>query len=106
MTLIYTINLLEEYCRVARRIEGKEFSSWLRYIIISGMKNSFVSLDGSEELFLKFKDKIPKEDLIHFLACIIGRVEYLISKNREFIKKAENKSFKCVTPEEFIKSIK
>ena len=38
-----------------------------------------------------------------FLTALCGNADYLVSNNREFIRKAVNKGeFKCLTPEEFI----
>ena len=106
MEIIYTVPILEEYSRVAKRLENKEFGSWLRYLVISAMDSYFVNVDECKELVRRFETKVPREDLLHFVACIVGNADYLISLNREFLKKAENKGFHCVTPKEFLNQVK
>lgn len=105
VTIICTSQLLEEYCRVARRIVHKDFSSWLRHLILTAIKVIFITDSECGVLRDKFRKTVPEEDLDHFVACVVGRADYLISKNREFLKQAKNNSFKCVTPEEFLKGI-
>lgn len=104
--LILTVTLLEEYCKVAKLIMSKDFSGWLRNLIISELDSFFVSEEAVNELREYFSDKIPKEDLVHFISCIIGKADYLISRNREFLRKAANRGFKCVMPEEFLREYK
>ncbi len=106
MEIIYTVPMLEEYSRVAKRLEDKEFGSWLRYLVISAMESYFVNVDECQEIAKRFEGKIPREDLLHFVACVVGNADYLVSMNREFLKKAENKGFQCVTPKEFLKRTK
>lgn len=103
LEIIYTVPLLEEYSRVAKKLENKEFSSWLRYLLLSTMNPYFVDLYECQELIKRFEAKVPKEDLLHFVACVVGNADFLISMNREFLKKAENKGFSCLTPQEFLK---
>ncbi len=97
---------MEEYSRVAKRVENKEFGSWLRYLVLSAMDSYFVNVDECEEVARRFEGKIPREDLLHFVACVVGDCDYLISMNREFLKQAQNKGFECVTPKEFLKQSK
>ncbi|MDI6639410.1 MAG: PIN domain-containing protein [Methanocellales archaeon] len=99
---VITITLLEEYCRIAKELVDKDFAGWLRNLIVTGMKPVFISDEICEELKPKFEGKLPKEDLIHFLTCIAANANYLITNNREFLMKAKNPIFKCLTPREFL----
>ena len=103
---VITLPFLEEYCRVAKYIINKDFSGWLRKLIIAELKPVFIQEEVCNELRSEFEGRVPKEDMIHFLACIAGGVSYLISNNREFLRRARNPGFKCVTPQEFLKEMK
>ena len=105
LKLVYSSKLLEEYCRIALKLKDKQFSSWIRYLIIT-LDSNFVSDNEIEQIKDNFKDKLPKEDLVHFLACVLGGVDYLISNNREFLKKAQNNSFSCMLPSQFLEELK
>ena len=103
---IITLQLLNEYHEAAKRLIDKDFASWLRYLIVDVSKPIFVSDEVCKELEPKFVGLIPKEDLRYFVSCIIAEADYLISNNREFLKKSKNNYFECLTPREFIKKAK
>jgi len=100
--LIVTIQLLDEYHEAAKRLVDKDFAGWIRYLIVDVSKPIFIPDDVCKELEPKFASLIPKEDLRHFVCCVIAEADYLISNNREFLKKSKNDVFKCVTPKEFL----
>lgn len=103
---IMTLQLLNEYHEAAKRFIDKDFAGWLRYLIIDVCKPVFISDDLCKELEQKFKGLIPREDLRHFVSCIIAEADYLISNNREFLKSSKNNSFECLEPKEFLKKVK
>ena len=90
---IITLQLLNEYHEAAKRLMDKDFASWLRYLIVDVSKPIFVSDDICKELEPKFNGLIPKEDLRHFVSCVIAEADYLVSNNREFLKKSKNNYF-------------
>ena len=100
--LIVTIQVLNEYHEAAKRLMDKDFAGWLRYLIVDVSKPIFVPDDLCRELEPKFASLIPQEDLRHFVCCVVAEADYLISNNREFLKKSKNNYFKCVTPKEFL----
>jgi len=103
---LITLQLLNEYHIAAKRFMDKDFASWIRYLIIDVSKPIYVPDDICEELELNFKGLIPKEDLRHFVSCVIAEADYLISNNKEFLKKSKNNNFECVTPKEFLMKTK
>ena len=103
---IITMQLLNEYHEAAKRLMDKDFASWLRYLIMDVSKPIFISDDICKELEPKFNGIIPKEDLRHFVSCVIAEADYLVSNNREFLKKSKNNYFECLTPKEFLRKVK
>jgi len=103
---VLSLRLLSEYHEAAKRVVGKDFAGWLRHLILDVSKPIFVSDELCKEIEPKFSGLIPKEDLRHFVSCIIAEADYLISNNREFLKKSKNNYFECLTPKEFIRKIK
>lgn len=103
---IITMQLLNEYHEAAKRLMDKDFASWLRYLILEVSKPIFVPDDLCKELEPKFSGLIPKEDLRHFVSCVVAEADYLVSNNREFLKKSENSYFECLTPKEFLRKVK
>ena len=106
ITPIMTLQLLNECHEAAKRLMDKDFASWLRYLIVEVSKQIFVPDDICKELEPKFNGLIPKEDLRHFVSCVIVDADYLISNNREFLKKSRNDYFECLTPKEYLKKTK
>ena len=100
---IMTLGLLNEYHEAAKRLIDKDFASWLRYLIVGVAKPIFISDEICKELEPKFANIIPKEDVRHFVSCILAEADYLISNNRDFLKKSKNNYFFSLTPEEFLK---
>ena len=103
---VLSLRLLSEYHESAKRVVGKDFAGWLRHLILDVSKPVFVSDELCKEIEPKFSGLIPKEDLRHFVSCVVAEAYYLISNNREFLKKAKNNYFECVTPKEFLKKAK
>ena len=103
---IASLRLLEEYHEAAKRIMGKDFAGWLRHLILDISMPVFASDELCKELEPKFSGSIPQEDLRHFVSCVLAEADFLISNNREFLKKSKNNYFKCLTPEEFLSKTK
>lgn len=103
---VLSLRLLSEYHEAAKRVMGKDFAGWLRHLILDVSKPVFVSDELCKEIEPKFSGLIPQEDLRHFVSCIIAEADYLISNNREFLKKSKNNYFECLTPKEFLKEFK
>ncbi|MBS3095807.1 PIN domain-containing protein [Candidatus Woesearchaeota archaeon] len=103
---VLSLRLLSEYHESAKRVVGKDFAGWLRHLILDVSKPVFVSDELCKEIEPKFSGLIPKEDLRHFVSCIVAEADYLISNNREFLKKAKNSYFECLTPKEFLNKAK
>ena len=103
---ILSLRLLNEYHEAAKRLMGKDFAGWLRHLILDVSKPVFVSDELCKEIEPKFSGLIPKEDLRHFVSCIIAEADYLVSNNREFLKKSKNDYFECLTPKEFLRKVK
>jgi len=103
---VLSLRLLSEYHESAKRVVGKDFAGWLRHLILDVSKPVFVSDELCKEIEPKFSGLIPKEDLRHFVSCIAAEADYLISNNREFLKKAKNSYFECLTPKEFLNKAK
>lgn len=103
---IVSLRLLSEYHEAAKRVMGKDFAGWLRHLILDVSNPIFVSDELCKEIEPKFSGLIPKEDLRHFVSCIIAEADYLVSNNREFLKKSKNDYFECVTPKEFLRKVK
>ena len=103
---ILSLRLLSEYHEAAKRVVGKDFAGWLRYLILDVSMPVFAPDELCEEIEPKFSGLIPKEDLRHFVSCIIAEADYLISNNREFLKKSKNNHFNCLTPKEFLRKVR
>ena len=103
---IMTMQLLNECHEAAKRLMDKDFAGWIRYLIVDVSKPLFVPDDVCMEIEPKFAGLMPKEDLRHFAGCVVAEADYLISKNREFLRKSKNDYFECLTPSEFLKKVK
>lgn len=103
---VLSLRLLSEYHESAKRVVGKDFAGWLRHLILDVSKPVLVPDELCKEIEPKFSGLIPKEDLRHFVSCIVAEADYLISNNREFLKKAKNSYFQCLTPKEFLTKTK
>lgn len=106
--VVITKELQEQILRVAKRVGGKDFASRLVALIWSEIKPIFIPQTYYRCLMKIYVDKIPRKDLAIFTAALAANVDYLISENRDFIRKSAEaqKVFKCLTPEEFVNKIK
>lgn len=94
--------LLDEYHRVAADIVDKDFAGWFRNVIMKDLSTAYVGGEKMREFVGEFEGEIPSEDLPHFASCILTDADYLVSKNREFLKRAEGHGFECVSPGDFL----
>lgn len=97
--------LLEEYHRVARDIVDKDFAGWFRNVVMKDFSITYVDETKIRGLTQEFRGEIPSEDLPHFGSCLLTDTDFLISENREFLKRSEGHGFKCVTPEKFLEEL-
>ena len=99
--LVFSDVLEEQILEVAKRIVDKDYAGLLRYFIWESFNIDYISVPEHREVIEKYED-IPRKDLPIFLTALCGNADYLVSNNREFIRKAVNKGeFECLTPEEF-----
>lgn len=74
--------------------------------VMSSVSVTFSHGSLIDELASKYEDKIPTEDFPHFAACLIEGADFLISRNRKFLKRVSGFNFKCVIPERFLKEFR
>jgi len=86
--LILSNEIVKQINRVAKRLRNKDFAGLLQYQIWSEFDIEFVSDGLCEKLKKKYKGKVPRKDLGIFVTAVGGKTDYLVSDNREFIKKA------------------
>lgn len=103
LKMVVNLKLLEEIFQLGKRIVGKDFAGWLRFLIFTDLKPRVILKEEYEQLMEKYKNRIPKEDLEHY-ACIKSQNICLISENREFLKRA--KGVKAYTCKEFLAKLK
>lgn len=103
LKMVANLKLLEEIFQVGKRLLGKDFGGWLRFLVFTDLKPRVILKEEYEHLLEKYKPEIPKEDLEHY-ACIKSQNICLISENRDFIRKS--KGIKSYTCKEFLEKIK
>jgi len=98
--------MLEQIMRVAKRVGNKDLGS--RLIAALWVDASPIFVEVYDEVIKAYANKIPRKDLAIFAAGLIARADYLVSVDKEFLKKAENvqNTFDCLTPEEFVEVLK
>ena len=101
--LVLSKELEEQIARVGKRVKDKDWAGYIRSAIWSSAKISFVMIPDDKELMERYKE-VPRKDLLIFLTALFGNADYLVSNNREFIRKAVNtREFQCLSPDEFVK---
>lgn len=101
--LVLSKELEEQIARVGKRVKDKDWAGYIRSAIWSSAKISFVMIPEDAGLMERYKE-VPRKDLLIFLTALFGNADYLVSNNREFIRKAVNTGgFQCLTPDEFVK---
>jgi predicted nucleic acid-binding protein len=104
--MVTSLKQLEELTVASRRVLGRDFAGWIRYLILTQINPLIIREQEYSETERKYANQIPNEDLTHFAVAVAGKAQYLISENHEFLKKAaECKTIKCVTSTEFLKKI-
>ncbi|KXB03440.1 hypothetical protein AKJ47_02230 [candidate division MSBL1 archaeon SCGC-AAA261G05] len=101
--VIMNPTLLKEYHRVAVDLEGKDLAGWFRNVIMKDLSISYVDETAIKRLMERYDGEVPSEDLPHFASCLLGGVDFLISVNRDFLKKTSKFNFRCVKPKEYLK---
>jgi len=101
--LVLSKELEEQIARVGKRVKDKDWAGYIRSAIWSSAKISFVMIPEDARLMERYKE-VPRKVLLIFLTALFGSADYLVSNNREFIRKTVNTSeFQCLTPDEFVK---
>jgi predicted nucleic acid-binding protein len=101
--LVLSKELEEQIVRVGKRVKDKDWAGYIRSAVWSSANISYVMIPEDEVLIERYKE-VPRKDLLIFLTALFGNADYLISANREFIRKAVNAGdFKCLNPDEFVK---
>jgi len=105
--MVTSLKQLEEIHVVARRVLGKSFAGWLRYLLLTELKPIIIREEAYSPVEAQFRGKIPEEDSTHFAVAVAGKAHFLVSENREFLKKASKcRTVKCVSAQEFLKELK
>jgi predicted nucleic acid-binding protein len=106
VTLVISNELIEEILRVARRVKSKDWAGYLVDRIWRDYTIEYVSISDEEKRHVLSSSSapIPREDLGVYLTAVRGRVDCLISANRELIRQAAARQglFECLTPEAFL----
>ena len=101
--LVLSKELEEQIARVGKRVKDKDWAGYTRSAIWSSAKINYVAIPEDAGLMERYKE-VPRKDLLIFLTALFGNADYLVSKNREFIRKTVNTGeFQCLTPDEFVK---
>jgi len=104
--MVTSLKQLEEIHVVARRVLGKSFAGWLRYLLLTELKPIIIREEAYSPVEAQFRGKIPEEDSTHFAVAVAGKAQFLVSENREFLKKASKcRTVKCVSAQEFLREL-
>lgn len=107
ISMVTSLKQLEEIHVVAKRVLGKSFAGWLRYLLLTELKPTIIQEEAYSPVEAQFRGKIPEEDSTHFAVAIVGKAHFLVSENREVLKKASKcGTVKCVSTQEFLKELK
>ena len=109
-TLLLSAELEDQILRVAKRVKDKDWAGLLRFFIWNDFHVEWVPIPPVEALQQTHRqamETIPRKDRLIFLTALLGKADYLVSNNRDFVKAAAERQrlFKCVTPEEFLNPI-
>lgn len=101
--IVISHEILEEIRRVARRLKGKDWAGIILDHLWRNPSLEVVILPAQrQEHWEQYKPLVPSEDLDIVLTAILGRVDILVSNNRELLRSVENLAFRCLTPTEFL----
>lgn len=95
----HVIEEVEDWFRVH---EDRERAFKAR-VLIENIATKIITIKDIELLINQNKGKVPKDDLPHFCAAKLAKVDYLISTNRHFLR--EQKEIPTKTPKEFVRDI-
>jgi len=97
----------EQIKNVAKRTEGKDWAGRIFNIIWCEVQPIYIPQYRYNEIKKEYKDKVPRKDLAIFAAALAGKVDYLVSENREFIRLAAESQnlFKCMDSETFVREV-
>jgi predicted nucleic acid-binding protein len=104
-TILFSEELLEQLCRVGRRVGGKDWVGGILSRIWQDFAIQMVEIDVADLYRIQqdFPD-IPAEDVGVFLTAKLGQADVLVSNNRKFVRAAAAAQhlFACLTVEEFL----
>ena len=103
--IVFSRELEDQIRRVGRRVGGKDHIGLILNAVWQNLMVDYVLLpDKPFEVTQQFAPSIPAEDVLVFLTAVLGRVECLVSTNREFLRHsaAAQRAFRCLTPAEFL----
>lgn len=104
--LVLSKELEEQIARVGKRVKDKNWAGYIKSAIWSSAKINYVVIPEDTGLMEQYKE-VPRKDLLIFLTALLGKADYLVSNNREFIRRTVNiGDFKCLTPDEFVKMMR
>jgi predicted nucleic acid-binding protein len=103
-TLLFSNELSDQIRRVAHRVGGKDWAGLLLNLIWQTFNIEIVPIPELIEVFERYKGKIPSEDILIFVAAMLGQADCLVSRNHELIRRAmaEQDAFECLEPTEFL----
>ncbi len=102
--LVTSLKQLEELTFASKKVLGRDFAGWIRYLLITKIKPLIIHESAYRGVEKSYAGLIPDEDLTHFAVAVTGEAEYIVSENHEFLRMAaECKTIECLTSEEFIK---
>lgn len=96
--------LFSQILRVARRLQGKDWSGQIITRIWQGMNVNYVFYDDQEVQTLLQANLIPREDVTIFLSAKAGNADCFVSANRELVRTLaqEMGAFECLYAAEFV----
>jgi len=101
--VVVSKDLIEQISRVARRLQGKDWSGEV-LSQLWGLEIVFIFVNDQESREQAEAIGIPREDIELYLAAKFGKAQIFVSANHELVRAAAQKTgeFVSMTPEEFV----
>jgi len=101
--VIISRELIEQVSRVARRLQGKDWSGEV-LSLLWGLNIVYVEPDDEAARQSAAQNGIPREDIELYLAARAGQAQCFVSANHELVRALAERTgeFECLTPEEFV----
>lgn len=96
--------LFGQILRVAKRLQGKDWSGQILTRIWQGMNVNYVLFDDQEVQAVIQANQIPREDVTIYLSAKAGKADCFVSANRELVRilAREVGVFECLYAAEFV----